>query len=205
MNPALLLRIALSFKTEIKIVLATVAILLLLPLFAVVAIASSGLDAVSDALAAFNPFTHKVEVRDPNGAVIVALDAATTWPTTGKVTQEFGVPNLPYEAHHTGIDIAGSKGDPITTFMAGKVTKVGSITTGCGQCVYIDHGNSITSQYSHMSKVVAAENQEVKPGDVIGLQGETGWAHGTHLHFVIKVQGLPVDPRIFMVGEPQPR
>jgi murein DD-endopeptidase MepM/ murein hydrolase activator NlpD len=86
--------------------------------------------------------------------------------------------------------------------MAGTVTGAGAVSTGCGQCVIVDHGNNVTSSYSHMSTVLVSKGQQVKPGDVLGLEGDTGWAFGVHLHFMIRVYGMPVDPRTFMVGEP---
>jgi murein DD-endopeptidase MepM/ murein hydrolase activator NlpD len=200
---SLLLRAAGSCKTEVKIILGVIAVLMILPAVVVVAVADSGIAAVSGALAALNPVTHQVEVRDPNGNITAKLSLTTVWPATGRITQEFGIPNPPYELHHSGIDIAGKKYDPITPFMAGKVTKAGAITTGCGKCVYIDHGNNITSSYSHLTEVKVTAGQEVKPGDVIGLEGDTGWAFGDHLHFMIMVYSIPVDPRTFMVGNPE--
>lgn len=203
MNPLTLFGLKVSFKNEIRIVLLTIAFLLLLPVVGVVVLANSGLAAVTNALVSVNPVTHKVEVKDASGLIIANLELSTAWPTRGVVTQEFGHPNLPYEAHHSGIDIAGKLGQPVTTFMTGKVTEVGSVTIGCGKCVYVDHGNSIVSSYSHLSEIKVAKGQEVKPGDVLGLQGETGWASGVHLHFTVKVHGILVNPRTFMVGEPE--
>lgn len=202
----LLLRVASTFKTEIKVVLISLGVILLLPVLAVVVIASSGLAIVSSALAAVNPITHFVEVRNPKGEVIAQLQATTTWPVQGVITEEFGVPHLPWQPYHTGIDIANRQrkiGDPVTPFMAGKVTVADSSEkTGWGKYVIIDHGNSITSLYGHLSAVKAAKDQEVKPGDVIGLEGSTGNSTGPHLHFETKVSGVPVNPRVFMVGEP---
>lgn len=192
-----------SFKNEMLIVLGTLGILFMLPIFAVAVLASSGLGLVAEALVSVNPVTHKVEVRDVNGLIVANLELSTTWPTRGVVTQEFGVPNPPYERHHTGIDIAGKLGEPVTPAFAGKVIDTGSLTEGCGRCVYVDHGNSIISTYSHLSEIKAVKGQEVKPGDVIGLQGQEGWASGIHLHFTVKVHGIPVNPRTFMVGEPK--
>ena len=203
MNPLILFGLKVSFKNEIRVLLITFAVLLLLPIVGVVVLANSGLAAVSSALASVNPVTHKVEVKDANGLIVANLELSTAWPTRGVVTQEFGHPNLPYEAHHTGIDIAGRLGEPVTTFMKGKVTEVGSVTIGCGKCVYVDHGNSIVSSYSHLSEIKVAKGQEVKPGDVLGLQGEEGWATGVHLDFSVKVYGIVVNPRTFMVGEPE--
>lgn len=193
-------------KTEVKIVLVSVGVIMMLPIFAVLVVADAGLSVVSSALAAINPITHLVEVHDPNGNIVAQLQATTTWPVHGYVSLEFGQPDPPYQDHHTGIDIAnpiGLIGDPITPFMAGKVTTADSEgKSGYGKYVVIDHGNSITSLYGHMSEVKVVKDQEVKPGDLIGLEGKTGHATGPHVHFEIRVYGVPVDPRIFMIGDP---
>lgn len=195
-----------SCKTEVKVVLISLGVLLILPIFAVIVIAGSGLAVVSSALAALNPVTHLVEIRDPKGAVIAELELTTNWPVRGYVSEEFGVPHLPWQKTHTGIDVANSEGkigDPVTPFMAGKVIKADQTEeTGWGKHVIIDHGNSITSLYGHLSSVSVVEQQEVKPGDIIGLEGSTGHSTGAHVHFEIRVYGIPVDPRVFMVGEP---
>jgi murein DD-endopeptidase MepM/ murein hydrolase activator NlpD len=201
----LCLRIFASFRTEVKVVIISLVAILLLPVFAVIVIAESGLSIVSDALAIFNPVTHMVEVRDPDGKVVVQLQATTTWPSRGYVSLEFGEES-PYQKHHTGIDIAnplGLTGDPVTAFIAGKVTKADpSEESGYGKHVIVDHGNNITSLYGHLSAVNVIEKQDVKPGDVIGLEGDTGHATGPHVHFEVRVYGIPVNPRVFMVGEP---
>jgi murein DD-endopeptidase MepM/ murein hydrolase activator NlpD len=114
------------------------------------------------------------------------------------VTNEFGETHLPYYLHHSGIDIASKKGDPITPFMPGKVTYAGEIFWGFGKHVIVDHGDNITSVYGHLSKISTKKGDDVKPGDVIGLEGSTGWSTGTHLHFQINVFGIPVNPRVFL-------
>lgn len=191
-----------SFKTELQILAITFAVILLLPAVAAVALVNAPLQAVSDALAWLNPTTHKVEYKDPKG-LVRQLDLETVWPTKGSISQEFGVPNPPYEISHTGIDVAAPKGTPVVAAMAGKVTKAGKDFTG-GLSVDIDHGHGITSHSAHLSKVLATVGQEVKVGDVIGEVGDTGWAFGNHLHFSIRVSGLLVNPRVFMVGSPPP-
>lgn len=195
-----------SFRREIGTVLGVLAALIILPIFAVIGLLNNGVQGASDALVLVDPVTHKVEVRDAKGALITTMDATTTWPIKGTVTQEFGVPNPPYQVTHSGIDIDGGFGAPVTVFMQGKVIKVGDVMAGCGShCVIVDHGFGITSIYAHMSAHKAAVGQIVKPGDVIGLEGEEGWAHGAHLHFEIKVANIPVNPRVFMIGNPPPR
>lgn len=87
--------------------------------------------------------------------------------------------------------------------MVGKVIIADdSEKTGWGKYVVVDHGNSITSLYGHLSAVNVVKDQEVKPGDIIGLEGSTGHSTGSHVHFEIRVYGVPVNPRVFMVGEP---
>lgn len=56
----------------------------------------------------------------------------------------------------------------------------------------------LSALYAHLDKINVKEGQEVKPGDVIGLEGNTGWSTGDHLHFQISVFGVPVNPRVFI-------
>lgn len=191
-----------SFRRELGIVFGTLAILIILPLLAMIGLMNNGVLAASDTLVSVNPVTHQVEVKDANGKVVTTMQATTTWPVKGTISQEFGVPNLPYEKAHTGIDIAAPRGTPITAALAGTVSAAGAVSQACGLCVYIDHGNGISSAYLHMSEVKAAKGQQVKPGDIIGLVGETGWAHGDHVHFMIMVYKIPINPRVFMIGNP---
>lgn len=56
----------------------------------------------------------------------------------------------------------------------------------------IDHGNNVTSIYGHMSKLFVYQGEKVKLGQVIGLEGQTGWATGPHVHFEVRVCGIPL-------------
>ena len=207
MTPLLLMKGTSSLKAELRILAGVLALLIFLPLVAVVVIANAGVAEVAATLVSVNPTTHQVEIHDPNGKLVSQIEASTVWPVQGIITLEFGMPDLPFQLYHTGIDIAnksGKIGDPITPFMAGTVVSAGPVIQGCGLCVLVDHGNNITSIYMHMSAVQAVAGQVVKPGDVIGLEGATGWATGPHVHFEVRVNGVPVNPRAFMVGDPAP-
>ena len=195
-----------SFRHEIGVVIGVMAALVLLPTFTVIGLLNNGVQGASDALVKVDSTTHKVEVRNAKGELVATVDATTAWPIKGTITQEFGIPNPPYQLAHSGIDIDGGFGSPVTAFMAGKVIKVGEVMPGCGShCVILDHGFGVTSIYAHMSAHKVTVGQEVKPGDVVGLEGEEGWAHGAHLHFEIQVMGIPVNPRPFMIGNPLAR
>ncbi len=196
---------------ELKIVLATLAVIISLPIMAVVVFAGSGLALVSEALAGLNPITHLVEIFNPDGEKVADVELSTVWPTKGYVSDEFGAWE-PWRKNrglgpHTGIDIAnpfGLSGEPVTPFIDGKVIKVDYDGGGdCGIYVKLQHQHNITSLYCHLATALALEGQDVKPGNIIGLMGSTGESTGPHLHFQIMVYGIPVNPRIFMVGIPE--
>ena len=197
-------------KIEIIIVLSILCLLIILPIFAVAVSATTGVTAVSKALASINPVTHLVEIFDSRGNKVSELNLSTTWPTTGYISDEFGT-NSAFRVNsgygrHTGIDIAnerGAIGTPITPFMTGKVLQAHIVADQmCGIYVKLDHGNGISSLYCHLSSTNTTAGAEVSPGDIIGYMGSTGASTGPHLHFQVMVYSIPVNPRTFMVGEP---
>lgn len=200
MNPKLLLTIF-SFRNELKYVALAFLLTLLLPFIAVIVLTTSGIEEVSDKLAQYDARTNVVRLYYPNGKLYKEITLAVTWPVYGVVTSEFGETHLPYYLFHSGIDIAssnGRKGDPVTPFMSGKVIYEGQIFWGFGKHIIVDHGNNITSVYGHLDKIYVKKDQKVRPGKIIGLEGNTGWSTGTHLHFQINVFGIPVNPRTFL-------
>lgn len=203
MNPSLKAIIPLfSYRKELTYILVTFLFILLIPILSIIIATNTGIEIIADRLASINVKTHKIEIHDPTGKVISEINVTTTWPTQGTVTLEFGEIDLPYQPLHTGIDIAGKTGDPITSFMKGTVTYAGEISWGYGKHIIIDHGNNVTSLYGHLSAINVKKGDEVKPGDVIGLEGSTGWATGPHLHFEIRVFGIPVNPKTFINTNP---
>ena len=204
MNPLLLRAILaiFTFKKEFRIVLWTFIVVLSLPIIAVFVLTNAGLPAVSNRLASISLQGHTIEIHDPTGKVIAHIQGVTVWPVHGIVTLEFGESDLPYQPLHTGIDIADKIGDPVTPFMKGKVINTDNLSWGYGNYVVVDNGNNVTSLYAHLSKIEVTKGQEVQPGDVIGLEGQTGWATGPHVHFETRVFGIPVNPRIFVSGNP---
>mgnify|MGYP001206229789 FL=1 len=191
-----------NYKKELKIILLAFLVVLSLPLVAVIILTQTGINLVSDKLVDQTGIENQVEILDPiTGEVTYTINQAMYWPTTGVVTLEFGVPHLPYQILHTGIDIANNKGTNITPFMGGTVTYAAETKTGYGKHIIIDHGNNITSLYGHLDKILVYKGQTVTTDQVIGLMGTTGWSTGNHLHFQINVYGIPVDPRVFLGSE----
>lgn len=187
-----------SFRKELTYIIGTFMMVLLLPVIAVITMTHTGFEEVSDQLVAYDSTTKSVHLYYPNGVPYKLFKADITLPAKGVITNEFGEPHPPYYLHHSGIDIAGRKGDPVTPFMPGKVIYAGEIFWGFGKHVIVDHGDNITSLYAHLDKINVQNGQDVKPGNVIGLQGSTGWSTGPHLHFEIRIFGIPVNPRTFI-------
>ena len=209
MNPILFKSIvaALSMRKELKFVFFTFILVLLLPLIAVILLMNAGIDIVSDRLATQNPQNNTVQIHDPaTGEIISEIQTNAVWPVHGVVTLEFGEMDLPYQPFHTGIDIAnpyGKIGDPVTAFMPGTVTYAGEIWWGYGKHIIIDHGNNISSLYGHLDKIFVFKGQKIEStNQVIGHEGTTGWSTGPHVHFEIRVFGIPVNPRTFLQGSP---
>jgi murein DD-endopeptidase MepM/ murein hydrolase activator NlpD len=204
MNPQTLKLIvtAFSMKKEIKLLFFTILAVCMLPILAVVVITQAGFNFVSDTLASINPITSLVEIHDPaDGSIIETIEEPRIWPVTGNISLEFAQTS-PYQVFHTGIDIAGEVGTPIGAFMKGTVIYAGETSTGFGKHVKIDNGHHIVSIYAHLDSIAVQEGQEVELGTVLGTRGDTGWSTGPHLHLQTNVFGIPVNPRIFLSGNP---
>ncbi|MEI6040170.1 MAG: M23 family metallopeptidase [Candidatus Berkelbacteria bacterium] len=208
MNPQVIKYIAVAFsmKNEIKTLIFTIIAICLLPIFTVLLLTQAGIDAVSGVLVSRNPQTAQVDIHDPEtGEVIDHVDSKIMWPVSGPVSLEFGEIDLPYQPIHTGIDIASwthEVGDPVVAFMDGTVTYSDAMSWGFGRHVKLDNGHFVTSIYGHLDTLNVAVGDHVKAGDTIGTRGTTGWSTGPHLHFQINVFGIPVNPRVFLDGNP---
>lgn len=197
---------AFSMKREIKLLLYTIGILCLLPVVLVILLTQVGLNLVSDHLVNHNTQTHQIEIHDPaTGQIVDAVSGPFIWPVSGPVSLEFGESDLPYQPFHTGIDIASpihQVGTPVGAFMDGTVVYADETWWGFGKHVIVDHGHHIQSIYGHLDSTGVQVGDKVDVGTILGTRGTTGWSTGPHLHFEIRVYGIPVNPRIFLDGEP---
>lgn len=197
MNPRMILALW-SFRKELKYVVTAFLAVLLIPVVAVILLTQVGINIISDKLVSQNPQTQTIQIKDPlTGEVVKTISPKIVWPAKGVITLEFGESSI-YQPFHTGIDIAGSKDDPINPAMDGTVTYAGEIFWGFGKHIIIDNGNNIQTIYAHLDKIYVYPGQKVTTADVIGAEGQTGWATGVHLHFQTNVYGIPVNPRTFL-------
>lgn len=122
---------------------------------------------------------------------------------TGWVSSEFGrrlnPVNGQYEGHQ-GIDLAVDEGVPVKAAANGKVIFAGDAGS-YGLLVKIDHGNGIETRYAHNSAIKTKSGDLVRRGQVIALAGHTGRVRGNpgdHLHYEVRVNGQPVNPRTYL-------
>lgn len=114
-----------------------------------------------------------------------------TTPIKGILTSTFGEQREGY--YHKGVDLAANTGTKIQAALDGKVSFSG-IADGYGKVVIIDHSDNLQTVYAHCSKLNVSEGDQVLRGQVIAEVGNTGDSTGPHLHFEIRVDGVPIDP-----------
>jgi murein DD-endopeptidase MepM/ murein hydrolase activator NlpD len=127
----------------------------------------------------------------------------STWPARGWVTSDFGHRLDPYTADkvmHSGLDIAGPHGKEVNAPSDGTVVFAG-LEGGYGNVLVIDHGYGIKTRYGHLASIKVKPGEKVKRGQHIAAMGNTGRSTGPHLHYEVRVNGLPQNPRKFILDE----
>lgn len=108
-------------------------------------------------------------------------------PHNTRLTQDY------HDGHH-GLDYGVPVGTPIRTSIPGKVTYAGWNNQGYGNLVIVENGPYQT-YYAHLSEIPVSVGDTVSTGQVIGLSGNTGNSTGPHLHYEVRVNGQPVNPK----------
>lgn len=118
------------------------------------------------------------------------------------ITQAFGHPE--YQAWcgcwkpHTGIDLAAPYETPVMAADSGQVIWVGWDWSGLGWAVKINHGHYIATIYGHLARFIVKVGQSVTKGQIIAYEGSTGASTGPHLHFMVLVNNVWVDPTLYV-------
>jgi murein DD-endopeptidase MepM/ murein hydrolase activator NlpD len=120
-----------------------------------------------------------------------------TPPVSGCMTSPFGVKRLhngkATGEYHGGVDQRTPEGEAVRAVAAGTVTFAKQFNV-LGNAVGIDHGQGLESMYLHMSRLAVAPEATVQRGDILGYAGSTGRSTGPHLHWVLYVNGINVNP-----------
>jgi murein DD-endopeptidase MepM/ murein hydrolase activator NlpD len=129
-----------------------------------------------------------------------ATSARFVLPSKGPLSSRFGlqrVLNGKPRSPHAGLDVAAPAGTPIHAPGDGIVIDTGDYYF-CGKTVFIDHGYGLITLYCHLSEIIAKPGDIVKQGDRIGLIGSTGRSTGPHLHWTVYLNGVAVEPELFV-------
>lgn len=124
-------------------------------------------------------------------------------PANGYYSSGFGYRSSPFggkSAFHAGLDIAAPPGSPVYAPGDGVISWVG-FDESYGKLISIDHGFNITTRFGHLSQTYVQLGQKVNRWDVIGAVGNTGRSTGPHLHYEVRVNGVPRDPSAYILDD----
>jgi murein DD-endopeptidase MepM/ murein hydrolase activator NlpD len=138
-------------------------------------------------------------------AVFAGLSVEQLWsgtfglPLAGeiRVTAPFGQRRSynsgPVASYHAGQDLGADKGVPVMAPMTSTVVLAEPLDVR-GNAMILDHGLGVLTGFWHLSRIDVAVGQTVGRGEVVGLVGNSGLSTGPHLHWEMRVLGVPVDP-----------
>ena len=158
---------------------------------------------------------QQLKAQAEEEARVQSQAGSTTWITggpnvvTGNGFFTHPCPNYTYQSSyfgevrdfdpipHKGHDYAAPAGTPTYAAAAGRVTIAGW-SYSAGNWVVIDHGNGLVTKYMHHSALSVTAGQYVEKGQQIGAVGTTGYSTGNHLHFQVELNGVAVNPDLYM-------
>lgn len=119
------------------------------------------------------------------------------WPAAGTMTDGYG-PR--WGRMHFGIDVGILRSLDVRASASGTVAAAGWLTgyEGYGNVVTVDMGGGYSVLYAHLARSYVAPGQWLAAGDPVGEAGCTGSCTGTHLHFELRLNGVPIDPTPYL-------
>ena len=118
------------------------------------------------------------------------------WPVVGFISSSFGGRSSPFGGggqFHKGLDISNRMGTPVLAPAQGAVI-LAARDGAYGNSVEINHGGGIVTKYGHMQRWAVQPGQWVKRGEIIGYIGMSGRTTGPHLHYEVRLNGVPANP-----------
>ncbi len=147
--------------------------------------------------------SEKFDVLNFNDSVMIVLNGPEVGeyvhPCKGPPTSKFAFRKYRY---HLGEDVNLETGDTVMSIFNGKV-RIAQWSKTYGNVVIVRHPNGIETYYAHLSKLLVKPGDDVTAGQVVGLGGNTGHSHGSHLHFETRFRGQPFDPAMIIDFEHQ--
>jgi murein DD-endopeptidase MepM/ murein hydrolase activator NlpD len=123
-------------------------------------------------------------------------------PAKGWISSRFGYRISPFTGRrelHAAYDIANREGSPIISPADGIVTFAGK-KGAYGNLIMIDHGYGLVTRYGHLKSFDVKRGSKVNRGDVIAKMGNTGRSTGPHVHYEVRLNGVPVNPEKYILN-----
>ena len=149
-----------------------------------------------------NVVAHDVERRNA-----LANATPSMWPAYGWLSSGMGPRRDPITGgpdYHSGLDIAGERGQPVYATAAGTVRHVG-YQGAYGNLIVIDHGFGLETRYGHLLRYLVRPGTKVQRGDTIAQIGATGRTTGYHLHYEVVANGRLINPLQLLTQQPARR
>jgi len=129
-----------------------------------------------------------------------ATSVPSGWPLPGDlgvVSSSFGAPRG--RSTHQGVDFRAPRGTKVVATADGVVSFAGR-SGDYGRMVVLDHGNGWETRYAHLHRIKVDKGDRVRRGRRLGTVGHSGKADGNHLHYELRRNGVPIDPRPTLGG-----
>lgn len=124
----------------------------------------------------------------------------TIWPVRGRISSHYGNRKDPFTGDaelHLGVDIAGLYGGAVRAPADGLVIYA-QRKWAYGNLVVLSHGKGVTTRHGHLSRFAVRAGQSVAKGEIIGYVGSTGRTTAPHLHYEVRINDRPVNPRNYL-------
>jgi murein DD-endopeptidase MepM/ murein hydrolase activator NlpD len=124
----------------------------------------------------------------------------TIWPVKGNITSHYGNRADPFNGEaelHLGLDISALFGTQVHAPADGKIIYA-QRKAAYGNLIIIDHGNGLTTRLGHLSRFNVKVGQKVRKNDVVGYVGTSGRSTAPHLHYEVRLNDRPVNPRNYL-------
>ncbi|MFW5487203.1 MAG: M23 family metallopeptidase [Desulfovibrio sp.] len=132
----------------------------------------------------------------------ILASTPSIWPTDGWISSPFGYRRSPFTAtreFHKGLDISSALGTPVYAPARGEVIQAGQ-DGSYGMSIALNHESGIVTKYAHLSRMAVKKGQTVTRGELIGYVGSTGRSTGPHLHYEVRLNGVPVNPLRYILN-----
>lgn len=149
-----------------------------------------------------NPPIASEQPKDEVTSTITVVPSLTPLPKAKAIiTSPYGIrnhPTLGRPVKHNGIDFGSGRGTEIYAASSGKVV-LAEFNNSFGNYTVIEHKDGQSTAYAHLDRLAVSKGDIVKKGQIIGYSGSTGRSTGPHLHYEVRTNGIPVDPKGYLL------